>query len=293
VTAGSIRAARRAGNRDATRAPDDQSDDRHEGDLPGLAYADAVRIVVVGLLMGTSLLVDAQPRTPALLRVGDARINARALQPYKVRWKETLVDPVHQVIDRGVRDDHLQRETIDGRPVLVRTVVASAPDGSVRESMRIVGDGATFAPVRTEWRGGGRSFEFDFQGQNIAGVRINDPGASPVKIAGSVWQPAFDCYGGMMDLFLATLPRQVGVYSFPAMVVTAGAGAAADGLDWPLVESLGDDVARGAGKVIKAWRVEANTPYGFYKVWVTDLPPYVVRTVILQGPGTRITYELL
>ena len=248
--------------------------------------------IALGLL-ATTLMGAEQPRTPALLRVGDARINARALQPYKVRWKETLVDPANQVLDRGVRDDQLQRESIDGRELLVRTIVSSAPDGSLRESMRIVVDGATFAPVRTEWRAGGRSFEFDFRGQVISGLRIDEPGATPVKIAGSVWQPAFDYYGGMMDLFLATLPRRAGVYSFPTMVVTAGAGAATDGLDWPLVESIGDDVARGAGKVFKAWRVEANTPYGFYKVWVTDTPPYVVRTVILQGPGTRITYELM
>ena len=176
---------------------------------------------------------------------------------------------------------------------MVRTVVASAPDGSVRESIRIVVDGATFAPVRTEWRGGGRSFEFDFQGQNHCGFADQRSRGVSSKDCRLGVATAFDYYGGMMDLFLATLPRRVGVYSFPAMVVTAGAGAAADGLDWPLVESLGDDVARGAGKVIKAWRVEANTPYGFYKVWVTDLPPYVVRTVILQGPGTRITYELM
>ena len=259
-----------------------------------LAYADGVRVIIAGLLLATGLLIAEQPRTPALLRVGDARINARALQPYKVRWKETLVDPMHQVVDRGIRDDQLERQTINGKEALVRTVIVSQPDGTVRESMRVVVDGATFAPIRTEWRSAGRSYEFDFQGQTIAGLRINEPGASPSKIAATVWQPVFDYYGGMTDLFLATLPRRVGLYSFPVTIVTAGAGAAADGLDWPLVEAIGDDVARGVGgKTIKAWRVEANTPYGFYKVWVTDTPPYVVRTVILQGPGTRITYELM
>lgn len=253
-----------------------------------------MRIVIAGLLLVSGLWSTEQPRTPALLRVGDARVNARALQPYKARWKETLVDPTNRVIERGFRDDHLDRQTNDGREELVRTVVVTEPDGSIRESIRVVVDGATFAPIRSEWRAGGRSFEFDFHGQAISGLRINEPGGPPSKISATVWQPVFDYYGGMTDLFLATLPRRAGVYSFPATLVTGGAGAAPDGLDWPLVEAIGDDVARGAGgKTIKAWRVEANTPYGFYKVWVTDTPPYVVRTVILQGPGTRITYELL
>jgi hypothetical protein len=259
-----------------------------------LVYAGGVRTVIVAGLLATSLWGAGQPPTPVLLRVGDARINARALQPYNARWKETLVDPAHQVVDRGFRDDRLERLAINGRESLVRTVIVSQPDGTVRESMRVVVDGATFAPIRSEWQAGGRSFEFDFHGQSIAGVRIIEPGAAPSKISTAVWQPMFDFYGGMTDLFLAVLPRTPGVYSFPAALATAGAGAPIDRLDWPLVEAIGEDVARGAGgKTIKAWRVEANTPYGFFKVWVTDAPPYVVRTVILQGPGTRITYELM
>ena len=77
-------------------------------------------------------------------------------------------------------------------------------------------------------------------------------------------------------------------------MATTGAGAVQDSIHWPLVEVIGEDVTRGpGGKMVKAWRVEANTPYGFYKVWVTDTPPYVARTVLLLGPGGRITYELL
>ena len=240
------------------------------------------------------LLPALQPRAPALLRVGDARVNARALQPYKARWKETLANVVNEVSERGVWDDELRRETLNGREVLIRTIVVTQPDGSTRESFRTVVDGVTFAPIRSEWKSGGASYEYDFAGLAIKGMRVTEPLAAPVKIDTRLWQPAFDYYGGMMELFLATLPRTSGVFSFPTVMATTGAGAVQDSIHWPLVEVIGEDVTRGAGgKTVKAWRVEANTPYGFYKVWVTDTPPYVARTILLLGPGGRITYELM
>jgi hypothetical protein len=241
-----------------------------------------------------TLLPLLQPQTPVVLRVGDARINARALQPYKVRWKETFVTVVHEVIDRGIRDDELRRETLNGREVLVRTMVSTEPSGATRETHRLVVDGSTFAPLRSEWTGGGRSYRYDFDGMSIKGVRVTEADKPPLQIAAQVWQPMFDYYGGMMDLFLATLPHNPGMFSFPAATATTGAGAAQDSIHWPLVEVVGDDVTRGAGgKLIQARRVEANTPYGFYKVWVTDSPPHVVRTVVVLAPGSRTTYELM
>lgn len=240
------------------------------------------------------LLPAVQPRTPVLLRVGDARVNARALQPYKARWKETMVGVGHDVTERAVWNDELRRETMNGRDVLIRTMVAIQPDGTTRESRRTVVDGVTFAPLRSEWKSLGISYDYDFDGLAIHGARVNEPFASPSRIEAKLWQPAFDYYGGMMELFLATLPRTAGVFSFPTAMATTGAGAVQDSIHWPLVEVIGEDVTRGVGgKTVKAWRVEANTPYGFYKVWVTDTPPHVVRTVLLLGPGGRITFELL
>ncbi len=250
------------------------------------------------LLLSSALLATlpaVQPQTPAILRVGDARINVRALQPYKVKWKETLVNVLHQITERGVWDDELRRESMNGRDVLVRTITVTQPDGTVRESLRVVVEGTTFAPIRSEWKGSGTSYEYDFAGLTIKGVRVNEPGGAPQKIDTGVWQPFFDYYGGMMELFLATMPRvSGGIFTFPAATATLGATAAQDSIHWPLVEVIGEDVARGAGgALVKAWRVEANTRYGFYKVWVTDAPPYVVRTVLLLGPGGRVTYELM
>jgi hypothetical protein len=258
-------------------------------------YPALVRVLLLLAIAALSSTVAAgQPQTPVILRVGDARINTRALQPYKVRWKETFVSVVHEVVERGTRDDELRRDVIDGRDVLVRTIIARDPAGGVRESFRITVDAATFAPVRSEWKAGGASYEYEFAGMAITGTRVNEPGAKPVEIAAQVWQPMFDYYGGMTDLFLATLPRTPGMFTFPAATATTGAGATQDSIHWPLVEVVGEDVTRGAGgKLTKAWRVEANTPYGFFKVWVTDAAPHVVRAVQLMGPGGRVTFELL
>lgn len=256
-------------------------------------YAGFVKAVLtLAALVG--LLPVMQPQTPVVLRVGDARINTRALQPYKARRREIVVDAVNQVRERGVWDDELRRESLNDRGVLVRTMVVTEPDGAIRETFRVVVDGNTFAPIRSEWKGAGASYEYDFDGMAIKGVRVTEAGREPTKIDASVWQPMFDYYGGMMDLFLATLPATRGTFSFPAATATTGPGALQDSIHWPLVEVIGDDVTRLAnGKTVKARRVEANTPYGFYKVWVTETPPYVVRTVVLLGSGARITYELL
>lgn len=258
-----------------------------------MRYAGAVKLLLFTAALA-SAVAAAQPQTPVALRVGDARVNARALQPYTARRREVFVDAVHQVTDRGTWDDELRRELIDHREVLVRTLVATDPDGAVRETIRIVADGATFAPVRSEWSGSGASYAYDFSGMRISGTRVNVAGEAPTRIDTSVWQPMYDYYGGVRDLFLAALPRTPGLFTFPAATATTGAGAPQDSIHWPLVEIIGEDVTRGAGgKTVKAWRVEANTPYGFYKVWVTDAPPYVVRTVVLLGSGGRVTYELL
>ena len=257
-----------------------------------MRYAALVKAALLVAALAT--LFAAQPQTPVVLRLGDARINARQLQPYKVRWKETFVDAVHQVSERGIWDDELRRELLNGREVLIRTIVVSDPHGTVRENTRVVVDGTTFAPVRSEWKASGASYEYDFDGMLIKGVRVSDAGKPPTAIEAQVWQPMFDYYGGMRELFLATLPRSPGLFTFPAATATTGAGALQDSIHWPLVEVIGEDVTRGAGgKTVKAWRIEANTPYGFYKVWVTDTPPYVARTVVLLGPGGRITYELM
>lgn len=237
----------------------------------------------------------AQPAPPVALQVGDARLEAARLQPYRARWKETLVNAVHQVIERGTWAEELVRESREGRDVFVRSLVVTSPDGTERERYRVVVDARTFAPLRSEWSSAGKSYEYDYDGTSVRGVRVNEGGAEPVRIAATLPQPAFDYYGGLMELFLALLPNAPGArFTFPAALSTSGALADQSGLHWPLVEVFAEEAARGAaGAVVRARRLEANTQYGFYKVWVIDAPPYVVRTVLLLPPGGRITYELL
>lgn len=261
--------------------------------VPTRPYRPQMKPVVIAVTLLIPVVAVAQPPAPMQLQVGDSRINATLLQPYKVRWRETIVNAIHQVIERGVWDDELRREHVDGRDVLIRLITVTQPDGVVRERVKIVVDGRTFAPIRSEWSGGGRSYEYDFHGNTLKGLRVNEPGRGQVTIDVGLDRSAFDYYGGMMELFLATLPRTSGaVLTFPAALATSGPDADQAGLHWPVAEVRGEETVRSAGgDSVKAWRIEINTPYGFYKVWVTDVPPYVVRTVLLLPPGGRITYE--
>jgi hypothetical protein len=252
--------------------------------------------IAAAALIAIGATLRAQPPVPVPLALGDARIEVHRLQPYRVRWKETIVNAVHQVIERGTWDDALTRERLDNRDVLVRSILITQPDGAMREKYRTVVDAATFAPVHAEWQNGlGLSYRYAYTLPLITGERVNTKGAAPVAISARAPRPAFDYYGGMMELFLATLPRTPGgTFTFPALLATSGHDADQSGVDWPRVEVFAEETARGAGgSAVRATRMEANTKYGFYKVWVTSTPPYVVRTVLLLAPGGRITYELL
>lgn len=236
-----------------------------------------------------------QPEPPLVLRPGDARVAVGRLQPYKARWKETIVNAIHQVIERGTWEDQLRRDRISGRDVLVRTIVVTQPDGTNRERYRVVVDASTFEPIQSEWSGRGLSYAYDYALPSLRGLRVNEAGGKPIAMAGTLPFTAFDYYGGVMELFLATLPRTPGArFTLPAVAATTGHDADQSGVDWPTVEIIGEEMVPGfAGPAVRATRVEANTRYGFYKTWVISDPPYVVRTVLLIGPGGRITYELM
>lgn len=254
-----------------------------------------LRVVVPTLLL-SAVCVSAQPPIPITIAPGSLQVDTTRIRPYQARWKETIVNALHQVIARGTWDDQLTRESVKGVDVFVRTIRVAAPDGSMREYYRTVVDAKTFAPMTSEWRNGlGLSYSYEYSGTGISGRRVNAPGADPVRITATVPRPGFDFYGGMMELFLATLPRQPrGLFSFPALLTTSGHDADQSGLHWPVVEVFPEETTFGAGGApVKAVRMEANTRYGFYKVWVTDTAPFVVRTVLLLGPGGRITYELM
>ena len=253
------------------------------------------RLILLFLWVGLASLA-AQAPIPDVLRVGDIRVDASRIGPYHARWKETIVNAVHQVIERGTWDDRLTRESLGGRDVLVRTINVSTPAGTMREYYRAIVDARSFAPVESEWRNNqGLSYAYKYSGTAVSGHRVNAAGSDPVKISSVISAPAFDYYGGMMELFLATLPRQPrALFSFPAMLTTSGHDADQSGLHWPTVEVFPKEMTRGASGVpVEATRIEANTKYGFYKVWVIDAAPFVVRTVLLLGPGGRITYELM
>lgn len=261
----------------------------------------SLRTAITSLLIGSLLVGEAAAalspdlqRMPVVLNVGDHRIDPARIQPYSAVWKETLVNVLNQVIERGMWDDRVTRERAGDRELIVRRITVNQPDGAMRERYQTTVDARTFEPVRSEWQNNrGQSYTYDYAPRRVRGERVTEPAAAPRPINASTTTRAFDYYGGMMELFLATLPKQAGsVLTFPALLATTGADADQGGIHWPLVEVFPEEVVPGS-QTTRAARVEANTRYGFYKVWVTDAPPYVVRTILILPQGGRITYELI
>lgn len=250
----------------------------------------------------SSLAVTAWAMSPAAqappsierIDVGSASVSASFLVATTEHWKETLVNVQNIAIERGLWTDELTRVDIAGRPALRRHINVVTPEGKFREEVDLTVDARTFAPIRTtERNGAGLTLAFDFDGPRLKGERVTPPESAVRQIQWTAPMPFFDYYGGMMDLFLATLPFKPGYRAtFPATMATTAPGADPSEIHWPIVQVMGEEDVRSGGAIYKAWRVEVNTPYGFYRVWARKEPPYVVKTILLIPPGGRITYEL-
>jgi hypothetical protein len=251
---------------------------------------------LVGLAFLTFCLVNAAPAQTSIT-VGDARVDASFIKPYKNRWKETLATSDHRIIDRGVWSDEVQYAEYQGRRVLKRVITVTRPSGKVEVTFTLMVDPRTFEPVMTEENRGGQSLlRFDFQGRRVSGRRPPQVlGGQPRAIEVKLPTRVFDFYGGMNDLFLAVLPLREGYAAkIPCFSGTIGPEADPKAITWTMMEvKRREPITTGSGEKVMAWVVETNTAVGFYKVWVTREPPYVIKTVFLGPGGGRLQYDPL
>jgi len=232
------------------------------------------------------------PPPVEVIHVGSALVDGNSLKPYKVRLKETIVNIQNIAIERGLWTDELRRITVNGKDAWQRHIEVVTPEGAFRETVDLVVDAATFAPLKTLERNPSGSLTFAFAGRAIEGQRTAS-GGSVRDIRARPLVDFFDYYGGMMELFLATLPFKAGRMTFPTTMATTDPAADATAIDWPIAEMKGEEQITVGGTTYRAWRAEINTPYGFYRVWVRKEPPFFVRTILLIPPGGRIVYDLL
>ena len=229
--------------------------------------------------------------TTVVLKLNDPEVDASRIKPYKVQWKETFVTPLNQVIPNGTWTDVVERTSIDGKEVLKRTVTVDRPQRGIHASTVLIVNGKTFAPVTTEEVEPGKTpdLHFDFAGTHIAGNRKTR------KIDATVETAAFDTLGGMTDLVPATLPLRPGYTArFPNFSATISENDDPASITWITLQVKRQDiVALPDGRRVKAWLVDSDTPLGFYKVWIAEEPPYIVRSIWMGPGGGRSTFDLI
>ena len=247
------------------------------------------------VIITASVLVLAE-RPPVInqLRVGSRSIDPGVLHPYTVRYKETIVSVQNIILERAIWTDQLQKISVDGHDAWRRHIEVVTPEGKFRETVDLIVDATTFAPLRTTEKNINGSMEFSFGRTHLNGERVTQPNSPPRSIHAQFGEPAFDYYGGMMELFFALLPFKDGYRAtFPAVMATTGPEADPKKIDWPIIEVKGEETLTVGGVKYQAWRVEANTQYGFYRVWVRKEKPFVVRTILLIPLGGRIIYDII
>jgi hypothetical protein len=247
-------------------------------------------LIAAPAVAGTSKPPTAAP----VLHVGHAAVDASRIQPHERHWKVTLANMQNRIIEFGDWKETVTRGDASGRPTLERRIALDSPDGKPKERVRLVVDAKTFAPLKTEEERPdlGSYLRYTFEGRRLRGERSPaSPGDPPRRIDLRLAVECFDYLGGMMELFFATLPLKEGyAATFPAALATSDPAAAQDGIAWITARVKGKATVEAWGRKFETRIVEADTPYGFYKVWVSSESPYVIQTVLLIVPGGRFTY---
>jgi len=267
--------------------------------LPGISIGIAffAGSLVGGPLSDTNGGGPAEaPAPPRIVKPGDSLVNPSRIAPHERHWKVTLANAQNKIIEYGDWKETVERGEEAGRPVLRRRITLDGIDGKPKERVVLVADARTFAPIRTEEErpDQGSWLRYRFDGRSISGERSADAvGAPSRKIDAKLPLECFDYLGGWMELFFAALPLREGfAVTFPAALATAGPAEPQDGVSWVTARVKGrGPVAAGGGRKIDAWLVEADTPYGYYKVWVADEAPYVIQAMLILGPGGRLSYQ--
>jgi hypothetical protein len=242
-----------------------------------------------------AVAISSKPPLPApVLRVGDPSVDAARIQPHERHWKVTLATIQNRIVEFGDWKETVTRGEVSGRPTLERRIALDSPDGKPKERVLLVVDAKTFAPVRTEEERPdlGTHLRYTFDGRRLRGERSPlSPGEPPRHIDVRLEVECFDYLGGMMELFFASLPLKEGyAVTFPAALATSDPVAAQDGIAWITARVKGKASVEAWGRKFDTQVVEAETPYGFYKVWLSPESPYVIQAVLLIGPGGRFSY---
>jgi hypothetical protein len=229
------------------------------------------------------------------LSVGDPSVDASFLEPYMSRWKETFVSTGFKVIDFGTTTDEVTVTEESGRKLIHRSVALDRPSG-ISSRTTLVVDAKSFAPVSTnESQSGGERLALAFIGMRMSGERKASESASTHSLSAALRTRAFDYFGGMNDLLLAALPLRTGAtFEIPAVAVTLGAEYPEDGVITVTLHVRREDfVTLPSGEKRQAWVVDADTPIGFYKTWISKKAPYILRTIWVGPGGGRSTFELM
>jgi hypothetical protein len=246
-----------------------------------------------------SLMAIAAPQAVAPLpegyeqiHVGDPRIDARRLRPYRGAWRirEQQPDGSFKEVERS--SERVDIITRDGRR-LWRQVQHETLGNSGVSGMTALTDYRSFAPLIAELRDdrdgsvkrltySGRDATLECGG-HLCPATLTAPATGTTKRPMPLAEPGFDYWGGSYGLLFATLPLKVGAKLRVPVVHPV------QGLIQLRVEVTGiEKVNAGGGRMVDAFRIV--TPQTGWVYHVSKKAPYWLRLEYkMQSGAIQIT----
>lgn len=235
--------------------------------------------------------------SPVTVQVGDPLVDGSSLQPYRNEWTFSYQKPGEAAVKAGRWTDALERKTVDGRSVMVRTQVALYDKKDLKVVTVNTFESRTLAPISMDWSMNFGKLGFnhrEFSGSHLTyrrRPRIQKIGDEPGEVTegeATLETPPFDFFGGMYGLLLAALPLKEGLWvRLPAVEEDK------EILSWVVARVGGRSrVDSGKGKTVEAWLVKAETHDGPMTFWLTKDPPYIIRLEFRPDGGPAWIYSM-
>jgi hypothetical protein len=235
---------------------------------------------LLGLLALTPILVAASALagdgSPARVEAGDPSVDGSFLKPYENQWTFSIQKKGGEAVVAGTWTDSVESTTVNGRPALKRTQVASYKNG-IRLTFVNVFDPKTMESFSASYERSdtGERRQLEYRGKEITFHRSPGTGDAPAQqYVATVEQRVLDFHDGLYGVLLDALPLRTGYEAtLPAFDTDRAC------VDWVDVRVAGrETVEAGPGKSADTWVVRVETKkYGKSTWWLTREAPYVIQ----------------
>jgi hypothetical protein len=227
------------------------------------------------MLIFSAVIASAQARVPVVplgIAPGSAELKC-VIAPYDNAWLWTVAFPDGTSNVQGIWSDHVDRPTVDGKPVIRRVQGMSYVKGKTMQLISII-DPKSCAPLSTERHAiDGSVYTRVFSVSNITTDRTTANGDhQATTIAADT--PVFSFNDGEDALLLASLPLRPG---YGVRINSIDEMTASDNLKPIDISMLKRASVHDSRGTTVAFVVEAKDSESKSTLWISKKPPYYLR----------------